>query len=47
MIGMLGQVPDVLLPDSLAGAAKPDASQTSSPSITADWLGGKRDICHR
>ena len=41
MISMLGQVPDILLPDLLAGAAKPDASPTSSPGITADWLGGK------
>ena len=42
MISMLGPVPDVLLPDLLAGAAKPDASPTSSPGITADCLGGKR-----
>ena len=47
MISMLGQVPDVLLPDLLAGAAKPDASLTSSLGITEDWLGGKRGICHR
>ena len=47
MISMLGQVPDVLLPDLLAGAAKPDASPTSSLGITEDWLGGKRGICHR
>jgi hypothetical protein len=47
MISMLGQVPDVLLPDLLAGAAKPDASPTSNPGITPDWLGGKRGICHR
>jgi hypothetical protein len=47
MISMLGQVPDVLLPDLLAGAAKPDASPTSNPGITPDWLGGKRRICHR
>ena len=47
MISMPGQVPDVLLPDLLAGAAKPDASPTSNPGITPDWLGGKRGICHR
>jgi hypothetical protein len=47
MIRMLGQVPDVLLPDLLAGAARPDASTTSSPVITPDWLGGKRGSCHR
>jgi hypothetical protein len=47
MIGMLGPVPDVLLPHLLADAANPDASPTSSPGITADRLGGKRGICHR
>jgi hypothetical protein len=47
MISMLGQVLDVFLPGLLAGAAKPDASPTSSPGVTADWLSGNLGICHK
>jgi len=58
MLGMLGSIPDVLLPDCLWDAAKPGASPTarallalelvqSSPGITADRLAGKLGVSER